>query len=148
HDEEQATVYQGRMTHWPPPCPAVAHQPQGRVRGARPAPGHAERTLRSLTRPYWASARSPHVSANFPSTARHPATPQEALEVRLTGSYPQSRCDVSNAKGTGHQGTGAMAEAGPMTRRDREFGEFVRRSRHAAAEPVMVGQDGLARIHA
>jgi len=35
-----------------------------------------------------------------------------------------------------------------MTRRDREFGEFVRRSRHAAAEPVMVGQDGLARIHA
>ncbi|HEY5987005.1 MAG TPA: hypothetical protein VIV12_11615 [Streptosporangiaceae bacterium] len=35
-----------------------------------------------------------------------------------------------------------------MTRRDREFGEFVRRSLHAAAESVMIGQDGLARIHA
>ena len=35
-----------------------------------------------------------------------------------------------------------------MTRRDRDFGEFVRRSLHAAAEPVMIGQDGPARIHA
>jgi hypothetical protein len=35
-----------------------------------------------------------------------------------------------------------------MTRRDRDFGEFVRRSLHAVAEPVMIGQDGLAGIHA
>jgi len=35
-----------------------------------------------------------------------------------------------------------------MTRRDREFGEFVRRSLQAAAESVMLGQDGLDRIHA
>jgi hypothetical protein len=33
-----------------------------------------------------------------------------------------------------------------MTRRDREFGEFIRRSLHAAAESVVIGQDGLARI--
>jgi hypothetical protein len=35
-----------------------------------------------------------------------------------------------------------------MTRRDRDFGEFVRRPLHAAAEPVMIGQDGRAGIHA
>ena len=33
-----------------------------------------------------------------------------------------------------------------MTERDREFGEFVRRSLHAAAESVMISQDGLDRI--
>ena len=40
-----------------------------------------------------------------------------------------------------------MAEAGPMGERDREFGEFIRRSLHAAAESVMIGHDGLDRIH-
>jgi hypothetical protein len=35
-----------------------------------------------------------------------------------------------------------------MTRQDREFGEFVRRSLHAAAESIVIGEDGLARIHA
>lgn len=36
-----------------------------------------------------------------------------------------------------------------MTQRDREFGafgEFVRRSLYAAAESVVIGQDGLDRI--
>lgn len=35
-----------------------------------------------------------------------------------------------------------------MTERDREFGEFIRRSLHAAAESVTIGHDGLGRIHA
>jgi hypothetical protein len=35
-----------------------------------------------------------------------------------------------------------------MTRRDREFGEFLCRSLHAVADSVMIGEDGLARIHA
>jgi hypothetical protein len=35
-----------------------------------------------------------------------------------------------------------------MTERDREFGEFIRRSLHAAAESIMIGPDGLDRIHA
>jgi hypothetical protein len=40
-----------------------------------------------------------------------------------------------------------MAEAGgPMAERGREFGEFVRRSLHAAAGSVMISQDGLDRI--
>ena len=33
-----------------------------------------------------------------------------------------------------------------MTQRDREFGQFLRRSLQAAAESVAVGDDGLDRI--
>jgi hypothetical protein len=33
-----------------------------------------------------------------------------------------------------------------MTQRDREFGQFLRLSLHAAAESVAVGDDGLDRI--
>jgi len=33
-----------------------------------------------------------------------------------------------------------------MTQRDREFGHFLRRSLHAAAESVAVGEDGLDKI--
>src|SRR5258707_15449519 len=33
-----------------------------------------------------------------------------------------------------------------MMQRDREFGQFLRRSLHAAAESVVVGEDGLDRI--
>jgi hypothetical protein len=35
-----------------------------------------------------------------------------------------------------------------MTQPDVEFGEFVRRSLHAAADSVVVGPDGLDRIRA
>jgi hypothetical protein len=35
-----------------------------------------------------------------------------------------------------------------MAERDRELGEFIRRSLHAAAESVMIGHAGLDRIHA
>ena len=33
-----------------------------------------------------------------------------------------------------------------MMQRDREFGQFLRRSLHAAAESVPIGEDGLDRI--
>jgi hypothetical protein len=33
-----------------------------------------------------------------------------------------------------------------MTQRDREFGHFLRRSLHAAAESVAAGEDGLDKI--
>jgi hypothetical protein len=33
-----------------------------------------------------------------------------------------------------------------MMQRDREFGQFLRRSLHAAAESIVVGEDGLDRI--
>jgi hypothetical protein len=33
-----------------------------------------------------------------------------------------------------------------MMQRDHEFGQFLRRSLHAAAESVVIGEDGLERI--